>query len=63
MVFIDRVIRMAVAIAIAVLYFLKVIQDPIGSWLLIVAVIFLVTSFTGFCPLYRLFGVGRIKAN
>jgi hypothetical protein len=56
MVFWDRVLRMFLAIAIAVLHFSGVIPAGVGLWLMIIAVVFMITSYTGFCPLYGMFG-------
>ena len=33
------------------------------SWWGIVAIVPLVTAFTGFCPLYRLFGINTCKTK
>ena len=54
---IDRVIRILVAIVIAVLFFTKVITGVLGIVLLVVAVVFVLTSFISFCPLYWPFGI------
>jgi hypothetical protein len=59
MIFADRVLRMFLAVATIVLYFIGVIPTGIGLWLMIGAVIFLITSFTGFCPIYAVFGIGN----
>lgn len=60
----DRVIRAVVAVTIAVLFFFGILPGPLGMWLLIVAVIFSVTAFTGFCPIYKLLGIGnKAKAS
>jgi hypothetical protein len=48
----DRIIRVIVAIVIGVLYFTNVISGTLGLILGILAVIFLLTSFVSFCPLY-----------
>jgi hypothetical protein len=48
----DRVIRTVIALAVAWLYFRGGIPGPLGVVLLIVAVMFLVTSFVGVCPGY-----------
>jgi len=48
----DRIIRTVLAIAIAVLYFTKQITGLAAVVLGIIAVIFLLTSLAGFCPLY-----------
>jgi len=53
----DKVIRILIAAVIAVLFLTKAITGTLGIILLIVAIIFLVTSLVGFCPLYTLFGI------
>lgn len=53
----DRVIRILIALAIALLYFMEIITGTLGIVLLIVAGIFLITSITSFCGLYALFGI------
>jgi hypothetical protein len=61
----DRVIRILVAVAIAVLYFTGTISGTVALILLIVAGIFILTSFVSFCPLYRLLGIStrRVKTT
>jgi hypothetical protein len=53
----DRIIRLLVAAVITVLYFTNVITGTVAIILLALAVIFAVTSFISFCPLYTLFGI------
>lgn len=53
----DRGIRVVVALAIVVLYFMNVISGLLGGILLVLAAIFVVTSLVGFCPLYTLLGI------
>lgn len=48
----DRMIRLVVALAVAILYFTGVISGTVALILGILAVIFVLTSFVGFCPLY-----------
>lgn len=48
----DRFIRTVLAIVVAVLYFTKQISGLAAVILGILAVIFLLTSAVGFCPLY-----------
>ena len=58
---IDKSVRIAVAVIIAVLYFTNVIS---GTWAIILgvlAVVFMITSFINFCPLYTLFGISTDK--
>ena len=49
---IDRIVRILAAIVIAVLYFTDVLTGTLGIILLILAAVFLLTSFISFCPLY-----------
>ncbi len=53
----DRIIRLIVAVAIAVLYFTGTVSGTVGIVLLALAVIFALTSFVSFCPLYAPFGL------
>jgi hypothetical protein len=57
----DRVIRSLIAIAIAILYFTNVITGTWGIVLLVLAAVFLLTSFISFCPLYAPFGLSTCK--
>lgn len=59
----DRVIRFLVAAVVAGLYFTNIITGILGIVLLVVAVVFLLTSFISFCPLYTLFGLSTCPAK
>ena len=48
----DRIIRLLIVVVVAVLYFSGVISGTLALILGILAIIFLVTSLVGFCPLY-----------
>jgi hypothetical protein len=52
----DRVIRLLIAAAVAILFFTDVITGPWAIVLLVVAGIFFLTSLVGFCPIYAIFG-------
>ncbi len=54
---VDKIIRFIVAALLAVLYFTNIITGTLGLVLLILAVVFLLTSFISFCPLYLPFGI------
>lgn len=59
----DRVIRFVFAAAVAVLIFSEVIS---GTWAIVLgtlAVVFLVTSLIGFCPLYVPFKLSTNREN
>jgi hypothetical protein len=53
----DRIIRILIAVTIAVLYFTNVISGTLGVILLVLSGIFLITGLVGTCPLYLLFGL------
>jgi hypothetical protein len=57
----DRVIRSLVAVVIAILYFTNQISGTLGIVLLVLAGVFLLTSFISFCPLYAPFGISTKK--
>lgn len=54
---IDRAVRLGLAILVAILYFTSVISGTAALILGILAVVFALTSFIGFCPLYLPFGL------
>lgn len=57
----DRIVRILIAIIIAVLLFTNVLQGALAVIFGIIAIIFIVTSVIGFCPLYVLFGMSTKK--
>ena len=59
----DKGVRIAIAIAIALLYYFDVIGGTLAYVLMAFAIIFLLTSFISFCPLYTLFGWNTCKRN
>lgn len=59
----DRAVRTIIALVIAGLYFGDVITGTLGIVLLVLAVIFLATSFISFCPLYAPFGLSTCKTD
>ncbi len=58
---VDKVIRIIIAVGIAVLYFTNVISGTLAIVLGILAVVFVLTSFISFCPLYLPFGINTSK--
>ena len=58
---IDRVIRVVIALVIAVLYFTGQISGTAAIILGILAIIFLLTSLISTCPLYMPFGLSTRK--
>jgi len=59
----DRVIRLLIAAIVAVLYFTGIISNTLGIVLLILAGIFVLTSFISFCPLYAPFGISTCSVK
>lgn len=59
----DRIIRLIIAAIFATLYFTNTVTGTLGVILLVVAAIFTLTIITGFCPLYRLFGISTCKVK
>jgi hypothetical protein len=53
---IDRILRIIVAIIALALYFTGTITGTLGIIALVIASIFLSTSFISFCPLYSILG-------
>jgi hypothetical protein len=59
----DRVIRFMLAATVLVLYLLDAISGVAAIILGLFAVIFVVTSFVGFCPLYAPFNFSTQKES
>tara|TARA_R110002051_G_scaffold91205_3_gene160280 strand:- start:47766 stop:47972 length:207 start_codon:yes stop_codon:yes gene_type:complete len=59
----DRVFRILVAIAIAILYLTDVISGTTALILMAVGLVFLLTSLVSFCPLYAPFGFRTCKVK
>jgi hypothetical protein len=58
---VDKVVRILAAVIIAGLYFANIISGTVAIILLILAGIFILTSFISFCPLYLPFGISTRK--
>jgi fatty acid desaturase len=61
----DRIIRIIIAAIVGVLYFTGTISGTLGIILLVLAGVFVLTSFISFCPIYAPFGISTcpIKQN
>jgi len=57
----DRAIRIIAAGLIVILYLLGVVTGVLGIIMLVFASVFLLTSFAGVCPLYKVFGIDTRK--
>ncbi len=57
----DKTIRVFIAAIVALLYFTGVISGTLAIVLMILALVFILTSLISFCPLYTLFGINTTK--
>lgn len=59
----DKTIRLLIAALIAILYFTHVISGTVAIMLGVLAIVFALTSFISFCPLYLPFGISTNKTK
>jgi len=59
----DRMIRAIIAIILGALYFTGTIAGTAGLVLVVIAIVFLLTSFLGLCPLYTVFGIKTCRTE
>jgi hypothetical protein len=58
---VDKMIRVLIAVVIAILYYFGKIEGTLALVLLAFSLIFLLTSLVSFCPLYTIFGINTRK--
>ncbi len=58
---IDRTLRIIFTLIIAYLYYSGIVSGTLGILLLVVAMLFVITSIFGFCPIYTLIGVNTCE--
>jgi hypothetical protein len=59
----DKIARIVAGVVAAVVAFMVGAGSALGLVLLLVAAVLIVTAVTGFCPLYRVFGVSTCKVR
>ena len=59
----DRIIRVIIAAILAILYFTNVVTGTWGIVFLVGAIVLLLTTLTGFCGLYKPFGINTCKVK
>jgi len=59
----DKAVRVIAALAIAGLYFSGILPATVAIVLLVLAGVFILTSFMSFCPLYYPFGISTKKLD
>jgi Flp pilus assembly protein TadB len=57
----DRIVRLVVAVVFAWLYFSGLVPGVYGTVLLVLGIVFALTSAVSFCPLYLPFGFSTLK--
>ncbi|MBS1773323.1 MAG: DUF2892 domain-containing protein [Bacteroidetes bacterium] len=57
----DRIIRVIIAVIFAALYLTGTVTGTLGLVLIVLGVVFLLTSLISFCPLYTIFGIRTKK--
>lgn len=57
----DRIIRVIVAAIFTTLYFSDIITGTLGVVLVVLSVVFVLTSAVGFCPLYVPLGLSTLR--
>tara|TARA_R110002096_G_scaffold432976_1_gene650734 strand:+ start:13631 stop:13834 length:204 start_codon:yes stop_codon:yes gene_type:complete len=60
---IDKAVRIVVAVIIAFLFYNGTITGTLGIVLIVLAAVFVLTSFVSFCPLYTIFGIKTCKTE
>jgi len=60
---IDKIVRTIIAAVFALLYFTNVIPGTLGIVLIVLAIVFLLTSLVSFCPIYAVFGLSTCKTK
>jgi hypothetical protein len=56
----DRILRVTIAVILSILYLTGIVEGGLGTVLLAIAAIILLTSFVAFCPLYLPFGLSTL---
>ncbi|MFD0991355.1 DUF2892 domain-containing protein [Mariniflexile jejuense] len=59
----DKGIRVIIAVVLALLYYFNIVEGTFAYILMAFAIVFLLTSFISFCPLYAPFGINTCKTK
>ncbi|MFM6976582.1 MAG: DUF2892 domain-containing protein [Sphingobacteriaceae bacterium] len=59
----DRIIRLLIAAIIAFLFYNGTLTGTLGTVLIVLSGVFLLTSLISFCPLYTLVGLNTCQAK
>ncbi|MCC5814484.1 MAG: DUF2892 domain-containing protein [Leptospira sp.] len=59
----DRILRVGIAVVVAVLYFMEIITGTVAIAMLVIGAVMLATSLIGSCPLYIPFKLNTKQGN
>ena len=59
----DRIVRIIIAAVLGYLYFSGTVAGTLGIVLLVVGIVFLLTSLVGVCGLYSIVGINTCKVK
>lgn len=59
----DRIIRVILAVVMAILYFTGTVTGTVGIVMFVLGGVFVLTSLISFCPLYTIFGISTCKTS
>jgi hypothetical protein len=59
----DKLVRLVLALVIAILFFTNVITGVVATVLGIIALVLVITSLLNFCGLYAIFGCSTCKTK
>jgi uncharacterized membrane protein len=60
---IDRWVRVIFALVVNALYFADVITGTFGLVMIVISIVFVLTSVTSFCPIYKIIGINSCAAK
>ena len=60
---IDRIVRILIAAIVGILYWQGMISGTLAIVLGVVSIIFVLTSFVSFCPLYAIVGLNTCSTK
>lgn len=59
----DKIIRILLAVVLAILYFTNTVTGTLGIVLVVFGAILLLTSLVNFCPLYAILGINTCSTK
>lgn len=59
----DRAIRVIIAAVISYMYYSGILSGTLGLVLMVMAIVFLLTSVVSICPIYSILGIKTCKTK